>query len=256
MGRFVDTLEGAYIAAEDVGTSMQYVDWMAQETVHVRGGETSCDGGDPSPWTALGTFNGMRACLDHMGRGRNLGGLTVAIQGMGHVGMVLGELLHDAGASLIVSDIDESAVDQAVARFEATPCDLDSILTVECDILAPCALGAVLGPTQIEQLRADIVCGAANNILVDPDRDSDLLAERDIVYGPDFVVNAGGVIHLAGLYLGYTETDLRERNDEIEGTTARILAEAAGGSTYRAAISLAKSRIASGDPLQEGCHAG
>ena len=255
MGRFVDTMGGVYIAAEDVGTSTQYVDWMAQETKHVRGGETACDGGDPSPWTAKGTFNGMRACLAHMGQDGSFEGLTVAIQGMGHVGMVLGELLNDAGASLIVSDINQDSAAQAAERFGAVVCDPESVLEAECDILAPCALGAVIGPEQIGRINADILCGAANNILVDPDRDSALLADRGVVYGPDFVVNAGGVIHLAGLYLGYTLSDLQERNDAIEDTTARILSEAAGGSSYEAAVTLAQSRIASGNPLQESCHA-
>ena len=256
MGRFVDTLNGVYIAAEDVGTSTQYIDWMAQESKHVKGGEEVCEGGDPSPWTAIGTFNGMKACLAHCGRGADFGGLTVAIQGMGHVGMVLGELLHEAGASLIVTDISESKVSTAVDRFGATPCSVDDILSVECDVLAPCALGSVLGPDQIATLKTEIVCGAANNILVNPERDATTLAERGVVYGPDFVVNAGGVIHLAGLYLGYDRVDLQDRNDAIEHTTAQILADAAGGSTYAAAIALAKGRIAAADPLQESCHAG
>ena len=256
MGRFIDTLAGVYIGAKDVGTSIQYIDWMAQETPHVKGGESVCEGGDPSPWTAKGTFNGMKACLAHVGRGSDFTGLRVAIQGMGHVGMVLGELLHDAGAELIIADIHDTSVQQAVDRFGATPCCIDEILHVECDVLSPCALGAVLGPTEIDTLQADIICGAANNILVDPDRDAATLAARGVVYGPDFVVNAGGVIHLSGLYLGFNASDLLERNDAIEDTTARILAEASGGSTYEAAVALAKARIAAGDPLQESCHAG
>lgn len=256
MGRFVDTLDGVYIAAKDVGTSIQYVDWMAEETQHVKGGEAVSDGGDPSPWTAKGTFNGMKACLAHLGRAVDFNGLTVAIQGMGHVGMYLGAYLHEAGARLIVADINEQSVATACERFGATAVGTDKILSAECDILAPCALGAVLGTAQIDALQTGILCGAANNILVDPDTDAKRLAERDVLYGTDFVVNAGGVIHLAGLCLGYTEADLQERNDAIEGTTAHILSDAAGGSTYEAAIALAKSRIESGNTLQESCHAG
>ncbi len=256
MGRFIHSLNGAYIGAEDVGTSIQYVDWMAQETPHVKGGEAICNGGDPSPWTAKGTFNGMKACLAYAGRGEGFGGLRVAIQGMGHVGMVLAQLLHEAGAELIVADINDASVQEAVRRFGATPCCTDDILRAECDVLAPCALGAVLGPAEIDALQTDIVCGAANNILVDPDRDAATLAAQGVVYGPDFVVNAGGVIHLSGIYLGFSESSLLERNDAIEGTTARILNDAAGGSTYESAVALAKSRIAAGDPLQESCHAG
>ena len=256
MGRFVDTLDGVYIAAEDVGTSVQYIDWMAQETKHVKGGEEACEGGDPSPWTAKGTFNGMKACLSHKGLPVDFKGLRVAIQGMGHVGMYLGELLHDAGAELVVADINQSNATTACERFGATAVSVDDILTTECDILAPCALGAVLGPDTIDTLQTDVVCGAANNILVDPNRDAVTLANKGVLYGPDFVVNAGGVIHLAGLYLGYSLAELQERNDAIEGTTAAILADAAGGSTYEAAIELAKARIESGNPLQERCHAG
>ncbi len=256
MGRFIHTLDGAYIGAEDVGTSIQYIDWMAKETPHVKGGETVSDGGDPSPWTAKGTFNGMKACLAHAGRDGDFSRLRVAIQGVGHVGMVLGELLHEAGAELIVADIHDASVQEAVSRFGATPCCADDILHAECDVLAPCALGAVLGPAEICALQTDIVCGAANNILVDPDRDAAALAAQGVVYGPDFVVNAGGVIHLSGLYLGFNESALLERNDAIEVTTALILDDAAGGSTYEAAVALAQSRIAAGDPLQESCHAG
>ena len=116
---------------------------------------------------------------------------------------------------------------------------------------APC-----LDEEQINALQTGILCGAANNILVNPDTDARLLAQRDVLYGTDFVVNAGGVIHLAGLCLGYIESDLQKRNDAIEGTTAQILSDAAGGSTYEAAIDMAKSRIESGNPLQESCHAG
>ncbi len=255
MGRFVDTLNGVYIAAEDVGTSIQYIDWMAQETSHVKGGETACEGGDPSPWTAKGTLNGMKACLLHAGQGADFTGLRVAIQGMGHVGMYLAELLYEAGASLVVSDINSARVEEACSRFGAESVGVDDILATPCDILAPCALGAVIGPAQIEALQTNILCGAANNILVNPDRDAAALADSGVLYGPDFVVNAGGVIHLAGLYLGYTIDDLQERNDAIEHTTAQILSDADGGSTYDAAIALAKARIESGNPLQESCHA-
>lgn len=247
MGRFIDTFNGDYIAAEDVGLNPQFIDWMAAETDHVMGGETVSTGGDPSPFTARGTFNAMKACLRHQGKTPTFSELTVAVQGLGHVGMDLCRILHSEGAKLRVADIDDQRVTEAVDSFGAEAVDVSAILHTKCDILAPCALGAVIGPSEVRRLNADILCGAANNILVDPARDGIALAERDVLYAPDFVANSGGLIWLAGLHLGYSRDELDRRNDEIETTTLEILDAAKDcPSTHHAAIAVAECRYAAG----------
>lgn len=255
MGRFVDTFNGAYIAAEDVGVDTQYIDWMAAETAHVMGGEKVSRGGDPSPFTARGAFLGMRACLAYTGT-NDFSGLTVAIQGLGMVGTYLAGYLLEAGARVIGADINQAAIDRAVAQHDGIEIiEHDDILTTKCDVLAPCALGGVIDSGMVQKLQCGILCGAANNILDDPDEDAVALKSAGIVYGPDFVVNAGGVIELSGLYLGMSREELDRKNDEIETTTASILADGErAASTYEAAIALAKQRINAGS--KEQAHAG
>ena len=255
MGRFVDTFGGAYIAAEDVGVDIQFVDWMAAETPHVMGGETVSRGGDPSPWTAMGVFHGMRACLQHAGRGETFDGITVAMQGAGHVGQNLCKLLTEAGAKIFVADIKQKNLDYVVDTYGCTPMDDDDILTTECDILAPCALGGVVDGSMVQDLRCSIVCGGANNILDDPEEDAAALRTADILYGPDFVVNAGGLIHLAGMYLGLSDDTLQTKNDEIFDTTTQVLQRGEStASTYAAAIEIAEQRISGGQETE--VHAG
>jgi leucine dehydrogenase len=255
MGRFVNTFNGTYIAAEDVGVNIEYIDWMASETPHVMGGETVSRGGDPSPWTALGVFHGMRACLIHAGRGDDFSGMTVAIQGVGSVGKNLCKLLEEAGASLIVADINKKNLDYAVETYGCKAVHDDDILKIDCDILAPCALGGVIDGNMVEHLRCPILCGAANNILNDPVEDAVALKMAGIVYGTDFVVNAGGLIHLAGMHLGMSDDELQTKNDEIFDTTQQLLQRSENASsTYAAAVEIAKQRIADGQETE--VHAG
>lgn len=255
MGRFVDSLNGTYIAAEDVGVNPQFIDWMNEETAHAKGGTADGQGGDPSPYTALGVFRGMQSSLQQMGIDQ-FAGLTVAIQGVGSVGAHLATLLHEHGAELVVSDINSDAVAEVVEACNARSVGVDEILTTECDILAPCALGAVIGKHNIDSLQARVICGASNNQLVEQEEDAIRLRDRGILYAPDFIVNAGGLIHLAGLYLGMTEAELDQKVDEIEGTTSCIFEAASDHpSTAHAAIALARHRIDCGSP-QEQFHAG
>lgn len=248
MGRFVDTFNGQYIAAEDVGVNTQFVDWMAKETSHVMGGEVVSHGGDPSPFTALGCFNSMKACLAHVGRKVSFSGLTVAIQGLGATGSRLAELLVKAGATVHGADMNEAAVKRCVDTLGVKPVTRETdIFSVKCDIFAPCALGGILTPQTIAGLQCPIVCGTANNQLLDPETDGPLLKKRNIVYSPDFVANAGGLIRLAGLYLGLTEAQIDRKVADIEETTASVLREGDGmPSMHVAAVALAKRKIEAG----------
>jgi leucine dehydrogenase len=254
MGRFVDTFAGQYIAAEDVGVSPQFCDWMALETKHVMGGNTVSHGGDPSPFTALGCFNSMKACLAHTGRKVDFSNLTVAIQGCGATGYKLAKLLRDSGAAVLVTDVHVPTMKRAVEELGCVALGNDKNLFDEkVDILAPCALGGVLDANTIASLKCEIVCGTANNQLRNPAEDGEAIAKRGILYSPDFVANAGGLIRLAGLYLGMTEADIDVKVAEIETTTAEVLREANGGSTGAAAIAYAKRRIAAGEQAKVGC---
>ena len=253
MGRFVDTLSGAYIAAEDVGVDTQFVDWMASETNHVMGGVTVSTGGDPSPFTAQGVVNGIKASLQHVNGSGDFNGVTVAVQGLGSVGSKVGRIVSELGAKVIAADINEVATRQAAEEFGATIVSVDEILTVECDVLAPCALGGVIDANLAQKLRCRILCGGANNILDDPDEDAVLLRNQGVLYAPDFVVNAGGLIRLAGLYLGMTEAQVDQKVAEIEETTATILKDSEShASTHAAAIALANRRIATGRAANVG----
>lgn len=247
MGRFVDTFNGAYIAAEDVGINTQYVDWMASETRHVMGGETVSHGGDPSPHTAQGVVNAMKAALKHTGKKVDFSGLTVAIQGVGNVGYNVAKILSSGGAKIIAADINQGNLERAVRECKATAVTEDQILTCKCDILSPCALGGVIDGHIASQLRCAMLVPGANNVLDDPNEDAVILKSRGIVYVPDFVANAGGVIHLAGLYLGYNTKQLSQKIAEIEGTSLEILRDGDNmGSTHAAAVKLGDRRIAEG----------
>ncbi|NBX26002.1 MAG: Glu/Leu/Phe/Val dehydrogenase [Planctomycetes bacterium] len=246
MGRFVDTFSGTYIAAEDVGVTPQFVDWMARETDHVMGGDSVSHGGDPSPFTAQGCFNAMKACLKQLGRKVDFAGMTVAVQGVGATGYRLADLCRKAGATVIASDTNAANLQRAVKELGVQAFDGD-ILGAKCDILAPCALGAILNDRSIQQLKCQIICGTSNNQLHNPVDDGARVKKAGILYAPDFVVNAGGLIRLAGLYLGMTEAQIDQKIEHIEQTTTAVLKEAHGlPSAHEAAVSYAKRRIEQG----------
>jgi leucine dehydrogenase len=254
MGRFVETFKGTYIAAEDVGVNIQFCDWMAMETKHVMGGESVSHGGDPSPFTSLGCFNAMKACLKHMGKPVKFNGLTVCIQGVGATGYKLAKMLVAEGATVIATDVNQAALDRAAKELgiRAMPADGD-LFGTPCDILAPCALGAVLDTNVIRRLKCQIVCGTANNTLVDPDEDGAALKGRGIVYAPDFIANGGGLIRLAGLYIGLSEKQIDQKVADIETTTATVLRDGeTTTSTHAAAVAYAKKRIAAGSANKPG----
>ncbi len=192
LGRAVESLGGRYICGPDVGTTPEDMAVIASVTAHARGrpGES----GDTSPATGYGVFVAMTAAAEHKWGRKDLSGLRVAVQGVGGVGYALCRHLHEAGARILVSDVDPGAVARAVAAFDAVAVDPGEILAVECDILAPCALGAVLDDETIPAIAAGIVCGGANNQLAEARHGADL-ARRGILYVPDYVANAGGAIN-------------------------------------------------------------
>ena len=194
VGRFVNTLGGRYITAEDVGTSTEDMEAVAEETPFVRGLKSRS--GDPSPATAFGVFLAIKASLRHVFGSDDLEGRSVAIQGLGHVGMDLARRLFEEGARLLVTDIRPERIQFAEDHFEATCVRGDAIFGADADVFAPCALGAVLNDATIPRLKVKIVAGSANNQLAEP-RHAAMLAERGILYAPDFVVNGGGVINVA-----------------------------------------------------------
>jgi leucine dehydrogenase len=226
----------------------QFVDWMAKETQHVMGGELVSTGGDPSPFTALGCFNSMKACLAHQNRKVSFSGLTVAIQGLGATGSRLAGLLTKAGATVYGTDMNDAAVKRCVDEFGVKPVvDGPAIFATKCDIFAPCALGGILTPQSIAALNCSIVCGTSNNQLLDPQTDGPRLKARGILYSPDFVANAGGLIRLAGLYLGLTEAQIDRKVSDIEETTASVFREGESmESMHVAAVALAKRKIEAG----------
>jgi leucine dehydrogenase len=203
--RAVDSLQGAYITAEDVGTTTADMRVVQRHTAYVSGiPREGAFGGDPSPKTAWGVFVSIQAGAQAVLGRSDLHGLTVAIQGLGAVGWHLAEFLQQAGARLMVADIDPAKTAKAQERFGATVVGVDQILSAPADVLAPCALGASLNAATIPTLKAKLVCGAANNQLALPS-DGQLLAERGIAYLPDYLVNAGGIISVAREYRGEGE---------------------------------------------------
>ncbi len=257
-GRFVESLDGRYITAEDVGTSPADMRQIRTATRHVAGTPREEGGcGDPSPTTAYGVLRGMQALAeDALGR-PSLEGVRVAVQGLGHVGMSLVEqLLHDQGAVVVAADVRPAVVEEARERFAADPnfslVSPDEIHTQKCAIFAPCALGAVLNPVTIAQLRCRVIAGAANNQLADEDRDGGLLRQRGIVYAVDYVINAGGLIHVAqdlqarGAWSEADDAAVRGRAAGIYDTVKRVLdrARAEDVLPHQAARAIARETIA------------
>lgn len=193
-GRIIERLNGDYITAEDVGTTVQDMDYIRETTAHVRG--KSSGTGNPSPVTAFGTFQGIKAAVKHKLKTDDLMGLRVSVQGVGNVGYYLCKYLHEAGAELLINDIIQNSIDRVVNEFGATIVSHDDIYAQDVDVYAPCALGATINDQTIEIFKASIIAGAANNQLALPHH-GQALKERGILYAPDYVINAGGLINVA-----------------------------------------------------------
>jgi leucine dehydrogenase len=250
MGRFVEALGGLYTTAEDVGTSVEDMVIVRQETRHVTGLPREMgSSGDPSPFTALGVFLGMKACAEFaLGTG-DLRGLRVSVQGCGNVARHLCAHLHEAGASLIVTDIVAEKAKMLADQYGARVVAPDAIYDEECEIYAPCALGATINDDTVPRLRCKIVAGAANNQCLTVEH-GDRLKERGIVYAPDFVINAGGIINVSVELEpdGYHEERATAKVRNIYNAVRDILRTARQQdiSTNRAAILLAEKKLEEG----------
>jgi leucine dehydrogenase len=244
----VQTLEGRYITAEDVGTASRDMSVIAQQTGHVAGLARSSGGsGDPSPFTALGVETAIRSCCERAFASDSLRDRTVCVIGLGHVGSRVAKRCADHGARLFVADVDErkrSTAERLAAQWLAP----DRALEAEVDVLVPCALGGFLNHETVPRLQCGIIAGAANNQLAD-ERIADLLAARGILWAPDFVVNAGGLINIAEEIGGYDPTAARRRVRGIGDTLRQIFdhAEAIGSTPLAAAMALATRRLAAAD---------
>jgi len=241
-GRFVDTLKGRYITAEDVGTSPADMEIVRLETRYVAG--LPGRSGDPSPYTARGVFRAIQASTRFLWDTDQLAGVTVALQGCGNVGYHLAKLLHKAGAKLIVTDVDDNSLSRLVDEFAAEGVQAHEIFSVPADVFAPCALGGVINDRTIPELKVSIVAGAANNQLLE-ERHGAMLRERKILYVPDYVANAGGVLNGCIEILGWDAEQAARKVDEIYDTILRIFedAQAQGVTTNKAADQLAENRL-------------
>jgi leucine dehydrogenase len=247
-GRAVEALRGDYVTAEDVGTTVADMTAVSRSTRHVAGLPTSAGsvGGDPSPWTALGVFLAMKVAVErHLDR--PLTGVSVAVQGLGSVGYALSEMLHRAGARLIVSEPRPEIAQKAISRFGATNVTPNLLMTIPVDVFAPCALGGVLDEKSIGQLKAKVVCGAANNQLATPE-DGARLAELGVLYAPDYLVNAGGIINVAAEHFRWSQEEAVGRIEAIPGRLIALLdeSERLGLATNMAADAMARQIIDAG----------
>jgi leucine dehydrogenase len=243
MGRFVNSLGGRYIVAEDVGISVADVQLMARETEFVAG-TPERGAGDPSPSTAYGVYMGIRAAVAHRLNRTSVAGLTVAVQGLGSVGWNLCKYLAEDEARLIVTDIDQTAVARAVESFGATAVSTDAVYGVEADVFAPCALGAIINDQSLKVLKAPIVAGSSNNQLSEP-RHGVELHKRGILYAPDYVINAGGVINISHEGPDYDMEKAFAHVAKIHDTLWEIFQRSAatGVPTFEAADRIAEERF-------------
>ena len=246
-GEFVNSLGGKYITAEDVGMNTKDMEYVRMETKHVTGIPESMGGsGDPSPVTAFGVYVGMKAAAKYKWENDSLEGKTVVVQGVGHVGENLIKHLSKEGSKVIINDINKKRLEEIALQFNAEIVMGDAIYDLDMDIYAPCALGATLNPESIARLKCSIVSGSANNQLADENRDGQLLLEKGIIYAPDFLINAGGLINVYSEIKGYESQHSLNQTKKIYNTTLEILQKAKqdGIPTHAAALQIAKKRIA------------
>ena len=245
-GRFVNSLNGRYITAEDVGIDVNDMEWVFRETEFVTGVHQVHGGsGDPSPFTAYGTLQGLMAALNVKYGNEDIGKHSYAVQGAGHVGMEFIKLLREQGAKVFVTDINPELVKQAVDEFGCTAVGTDEIYDVDADVYSPCALGGTVNEQTLPRLKAKIICGAANNQLAN-DAIGEAVEKKGILYAPDYAVNAGGVMNVSLEIDGYNRERAMRMMRTIYYNVGRIfqIAERDQIPTFKAADRMAEERIA------------
>ena len=245
-GQYVESLGGKYITAEDVGMSTKDMEYVHMETKYVTGIPESMGGsGDPSPVTAFGVYMGMKASANYKWGSNNLEGKTVVVQGIGHVGENLVKHLLKEGADVIINDINEKRLNEFAGEFGVAIVMGDAIFDLDMDIYSPCALGATVNPDTLSRLKCGIIAGSANNQLADELRDGQICTDKGIVYAPDFLINAGGLINVYSEIKGFDRDRSINQTREIYNTTLEILkkAELENITTHAAALEIAEQRI-------------
>jgi leucine dehydrogenase len=245
-GQFVDSLSGKYITAEDVGMETKDMDTVNEVTKYVAGISVERGGsGNPSPVTAYGVFMGMKAAAQYKYGSDNLEGKRVLVQGIGHVGEVLVQHLTDCGAVVTITDINEERVNQVAAKYGATIFTGPNLYSADVDIYAPCALGATINDASINIIKATIIAGAANNQLANEAVHGKILKEKGILYAPDFLINAGGVINVYSELVKWTNAQVIQKTENIYNTALEIFkfADDNNITTHQAAFSMAQKRI-------------
>ncbi|MFD2541908.1 Glu/Leu/Phe/Val dehydrogenase [Lacinutrix gracilariae] len=245
-GEFVHSLSGRYITAEDVGMETADMDLVHEVTPYVTGiSESKGGAGNPSPITAYGVYMGMKAAAKYKFGSDVLDGKKVIVQGIGHVGESLVDHLTKEGAKVIISDINQERLQEASAKYGATIYTGNDIYSEDVDIYAPCALGATINDETINKLKAKVIAGAANNQLAEEAKHGLILQDKGIVYAPDFLINAGGIINVYAELEGYDKQEIVRKTENIYNTTLEILSNAEMNdiTTNQAALNIAKSRI-------------
>jgi len=228
MGRFIDSLGGRYISGEDVGITVADMDVMRKQTRYARG--TSDASGNPSPATAFGVYQGIRAAVKYRFGNEDLKGVRIAVQGLGNVGYKLAEYLVKDGADVVVADINPDRVNRFKDQYGAEIMSPDTVHRADVDVLSPCALGAGINEQTLPDIRATIIAGAANNQLAEPHHGQELY-QRGILYAPDYAINAGGVIEIAAEGPDYSEQKVMEKVAHIYGTMTEIFTRSAQQNT-------------------------
>lgn len=245
-GEFVNSLSGKYITAEDVGMETRDMDIVREATPHVTGiSESKGGSGNPSPITAYGVYMGMKAAAKYKFGTENLAGKKILVQGIGHVGETIVELITKEGAEVIINDINKAQLEIISKKYGATiHHDLD-VYGLDVDIYSPCALGATINDNTIHNFKAKVIAGAANNQLQDEIKHGKLLREKGIAYAPDFLINAGGIINVYAEIVGYGKEEIKRKTENIYNTTLEIfeLSEEKNITTHRAAFNIAQARL-------------
>lgn len=245
-GKFVNSLSGKYITAEDMGISPRDMEYVKMETDYVSGLPQSLGGsGDPSPVTAFGVYMGMKAAVKEQFGKDSLEGLKVAIQGVGHVGETLVKYVSDEGAKVFISDINEDRLERVSKKYGAQVVGMNEIYDIDMDIYAPCAMGATINDDTLSRLKCAIVAGAANNQLANEDVHGEALLQKGIVYAPDFLINAGGLINVNREVMGYSHEYAMELTENIYNTTLDIFkrSKQENITPHAAALKIAMDRI-------------